>query len=262
MSTVPQPRSILAPNPSPMTLDGTRTHIVGMQRPVVIDPGPAVEDHLEAILRELDGARPVAIFLTHAHADHSGSAPAVAAATGAPIWMGAGAVSNPLPPGSVDRWVAEGERLETDAGVLQVIATPGHTPEHLSLVWRGHRDAGEGGLFAGDLLMGGGDTTLVAPPEGDLGAYLDTLSRLAGLGLSVAFPAHGPPIRDLADALRRYRAHREQRIDAVRSALDRTPGGDLDALVRAVYGPDLDPRLKDAARGSLRAVLDYLRSRS
>ena len=137
-----EPRVLQAANPSPMTLDGTRTFIVGRERPVVIDPGPDAPRHLDAIERALGGAVPVAILLTHAHGDHADAAAPLAARTGAPVWRG-----------------SDGDEVNTDAGPLRAIATPGHTPEHLAFLW-------DRQLFAGDAFMGGSDTTLVAPPEG------------------------------------------------------------------------------------------------
>lgn len=255
------PRALLAPNPSPMTLDGTRTYLVGRERPVVVDPGPALEPHLAAILEALGGVRPAAILLTHSHPDHAAAAPALAERTGAPVWMARGALRAVVPPAAVGRWIGEGDEVETDAGVLRAIATPGHSPEHLAFLLRQDGQGSGGALFVGDHLMGEGDTTLVAPPEGDLAAYLDSLERLRGVDAEVAYPAHGPPIRDPAAALERYAEHRRHRIRQVREALREGGPARPAELVRRVYGAELHPGLVAAAEGSVRAILGYLETR-
>ena len=253
------PRVVLARNPSPMTLDGTRTFLVGRARPVVIDPGPALPEHLAAVEEALGGARPATILLTHGHADHAGSAVALAERTGAPLLMGRGALSSGVPDAAVARWLADGDEVESDAGTLRAVATPGHAPEHLSFLWSQEGDGSV--LFVGDHLMGEGDTTLVASPEGELGAYLDSLERLRAVGADALFPAHGPPLRDPGEALARYREHRLARIGQVRAALRRGGAALPEALVRRVYGAELHPGLVAAAEGSLRAILHYLEAR-
>jgi hydroxyacylglutathione hydrolase len=244
-------RVIRAPNPSPMALDGTRTYVVGRERPVVVDPGPDDAGHLDAIERELGGAAPVAILLTHAHPDHADAAPALARRTGAPVWMGRGALHPP--PLDVARWLEDGDEVETDAGLVRAVATPGHAPEHLAFH---HADV----LIAGDAFMGGSDTTLVAPPEGDLAAYMRTLDRVAALGVARILPAHGPPIDDPAAAVERYRAHRRERIEQVVRALRQAGPARPDGILDAVYGPELHPALRGAAEGSLHAILAFLRA--
>lgn len=252
-------RTLLAPNPSVMTLDGTRTYLVGAARPVVIDPGPAEPRHLDAIVAALGAVSPAAILLTHAHADHAAGAAPLAERTGAPVCMAPGALGAAVAPGWVSHWLAEGSRFETDAGVVDTVPTPGHAPEHLCFRYRPHPPAsGPTALFAGDLLMGTGDTTLVAPPEGDLAAYLHSLHRVERLAPDILYPAHGPPITDVPEAIARYRAHRRERIEQVASALRETPDATAEELLDAVYGPALDPRLRVAAAGSLVAILAYL----
>jgi glyoxylase-like metal-dependent hydrolase (beta-lactamase superfamily II) len=241
-----------------MTLDGTRSFLVGRERPVVIDPGPDEPVHLAAIERALEGRRPEAIVLTHSHADHAGGAAVLAAATGAPVLAAAGAVGAGYERELGARWVVEGVEVETDAGLLHILATPGHTPEHIALRWTGG-DAPDGGaIFVGDLLMGSGDTTLVAPPEGDLRAYLQSLERVAALHPAILYPAHGPPLTSPAATLRRYRAHRMERVAQVRAARAANPDAPAADLVQAIYGSSLHPALAAAAEGSVRAVLAYL----
>lgn len=254
-----EPRWLLAPNPSPMTLDGTRTYIVGERAPVVIDPGPDIDDHVESILRSLAGAVPAAILLTHSHSDHSGAAPALSRATGAPVRMARGALADNGPRVEVDRFVEAGEELATDAGTLRVVPTPGHTPEHIAVHWTTAGAPAGGSLFVGDLMMGEGDTALVAPPEGDLRIYLESLARVESLAPERIYPAHGPPIEDPVEAVERYRRHRYARIEQVRAALA-SAGGPVEAerLVDRVYGKGLDPRLRRAAVGSLEAIIRYL----
>jgi glyoxylase-like metal-dependent hydrolase (beta-lactamase superfamily II) len=252
-------RTLLAPNSSPMTLDGTRTFVVGRERPVVIDPGPDVAEHVDAIVQALGGAAPAAILLTHSHPDHSAAAPGLRERTGAPVMMAPGALSLPIEPAGVDRWLRNGETVDTDAGPVQAVATPGHAPEHLSFLWRAADPAGgRRTLFVGDLMMGLGDTTLVMPPEGDLRAYLQSLATIATLGADVLLPAHGPAIDDPRGALARYVAHREQRIAQVAAALSKAGSAHPGDLVRTVYGDELHPQLRPAAAGSLAAILAYL----
>jgi glyoxylase-like metal-dependent hydrolase (beta-lactamase superfamily II) len=246
--------TLLAPNPSPMTLDGTRTYLVGRERAAVVDPGPDDPAHLDAIVHALQGRAPSVILLTHAHPDHAEAAAPLAERTGAPVRMARGAL------GGIDgvgEWLEDGEQIATDAGVLHAVATPGHAPEHVCFLWTGGPAEHDRALLAGDMFMGGGDTTLVAPPEGDLSQYLASLDRLQALRPSVIHPAHGPSMEDGAEVIRRYRAHREERIAQVVRALRQgsaAPG----ELIDRVYGDTLHPALRGAAEGSLRAILAHL----
>jgi glyoxylase-like metal-dependent hydrolase (beta-lactamase superfamily II) len=253
-------RSVLAPNPSPMTLDGTRAFVVGFERAVVIDPGPDDPVHLRALLDLLGGRRPRAILLTHHHPDHAAGAPRLAAETDAPVCISPGAVDIGFPAVRPDRWLQPDERIDTDAGSLRAVPTPGHSPEHTSFLWTGPAAPGGRALFVGDLMMGVGDTTLVASPEGDLRAYFRSLDLVRELEPSVLLPTHGPALVDPGGALARYRRHRHERIEQVRAAVQDHGFADASALVRMVYGDALDPRLVSAAEGSVRAILAYLAS--
>lgn len=245
-----------AGNRSPMTLDGTRTFVLGSRRPLVIDPGPDDETHLEALVQMLGGVPPAAILLTHAHADHAGNAAALAARTGAPIRIGRGALRLPFPRERVDRWLQDGEVLESDGGPLEVHATPGHCPEHVAFLYR--PDEASRALFAGDLFLGVGDTTLVSRPAGDVADYLRSLEVVTRLEPTVIYPAHGPALRQPERAISRYRAHRLERIEQVRRARRERPRATAADLLEAVYGSELDPRFRRAALGSIEAVLVYL----
>jgi hydroxyacylglutathione hydrolase len=241
-----------------MTLDGTRTFLVGRDRPVVIDPGPADPAHLAEIERALDGRAPVAILLTHAHPDHADGSGALARETGAPVLAARGAAGPGYAPGLVTEWIGDGAVVETDAGPVRAVATPGHAAEHLAFHLPAGPGAAGGVVFVGDLLMGFGDTTWVAPPEGDLAAYLRSLQRVEALGAGVLYPAHGPALPEPRAAIARYRAHRMERIGQVRAAVAAMPGASPAELVSTVYGPDLHPALVPAAEGSVLAILAYL----
>jgi glyoxylase-like metal-dependent hydrolase (beta-lactamase superfamily II) len=256
-SLPPGVRVIRAHNPSPMTLDGTRTFLVGEREVAVIDPGPDDPTHQAAIVAALHRTRPVAVLLTHGHRDHAAGAAALAVRLGAPIRAApdggvgtAGAASvHPL---------RDGDRVMTDAGGLLALATPGHSGDHFAfLLERRDRPAGPI-VFVGDLMMGSGDTTLVAAPEGDLEQYLHSLKRVAAARPSLILPAHGDPIADPAESLERYRRHRRERVEQVRVALARGLPARPAALLEAVYGPALPAALRGAAEGSVAAILKYL----
>lgn len=233
-------RTLLAPNPSAMTRDGTRTYVVGRRRIAIIDPGPDDSAHLESIAAAAGDADAV-ILLTHHHPDHAAGAERLAGMLNAPIRSHAVGT------------LADGDEVPTDAGALRALLTPGHTPDHVSLHW-----PDEAAIFVGDLMMGGMDTALVATAEGgDLRQYLDSLERLRTLRAKVLYPAHGPEFTDPDAALERYRTHRLERLAQVRAALA-AGVRDRDDLVDAVYGDAVPPELRAWTRSTLEAYIRYL----
>ena len=250
---------LLAPNPSPYTGEGTWVHLIGTERLAIIDPGPADPAHLDALEAAIAG-RPVdAILVTHTHRDHSPASRAVAAATGAPI-IGCAALAlesvGPRADASFDfdyrpdRVLGDGEAIAVDGDAFSAVATPGHTSNHLCFAYRG-------ALFTGDHVMGW-STTVVVPPDGDMGAYMASLDVLRQRDDRVFYPAHGPPVTKPQQLVRGMSGHRMQRE---RQILKRLGAGDrtVTEIVAAAY-PGLDPRLVPAAGGSVTAhLLDLVR---
>ena len=246
---------VLAPNPSPMTLDGTNTWVIaepGSSAVVVVDPGPQDEGHLRQVLDlACAGDRHVAqIVLTHGHADHSAGAARFAELSGAPV----GALDPALRLGT--EGYGPGDVINAAGCELRVVATPGHTADSLSLLL-----SADGGLLTGDTVLGRG-TTVIAN-DGSLGDYLRTLDELRALtdnaGLRVLLPGHGPLLSDPAGVLDYYIAHRKERLDQVRRAM--AAGAQTPAEVVAIVYADVDRALWPAAELSVRAQLDYLNSR-
>ena len=240
-----EPRLVLAPNPGPMTLDGTNTWLLAAPggRTVVVDPGPDDAGHLQ---RVRDEAGDVAlVLLTHGHPDHSAGARALAEELRVPVR----AVDPAHRLG--DEGLGDGEHVTVDGLVVTVLATPGHSSDHVCFVLP---EAGV--VLTGDHVLGRG-TTVVAHPDGRLRDYLDSLHRLADVGATTLLPGHGPVIDDAAEVIAYYVAHRAERLAQVEAAVaagDRTPR----AVVERVYA-DVDRRLWPAAEQSVRAQFDYLR---
>ena len=230
-----------------MTLDGTNSWLLRRGTSagsVVVDPGQSGEEHLAAVLRAAGDVE--LIVLTHRHFDHGEAAPALHAATGAPVAALDPSLCLGRPP------LADGEVL-TAAGVeLQVLATPGHTTDSASFA------LSSGPVLTGDSILGRG-TSVVAHPDGNLGAYLSSLRRLQALGDVTVLPGHGPELPSLRAVATAYLAHRAERLDQVRAALADI-GADASArdVVERVYA-DVDESLRWAAELSVQAQLDYLR---
>ncbi len=264
----PQVRRVRADNPSPMTLEGTNTWVIGdpaRTAPLVVDPGPDDPAHRARIL-EVCGGGVAMIVLTHRHLDHSEGAQALAEAAGCPV----SAVDPALridtgEVGGGDRWTVGETETEAEVEaevVVEVVPTPGHTSDSISLLLTFPREPGRPAqLLTGDTVLGRG-TTVITHPDGDLGAYLDSLDRLAGLVpervVDRILPGHGPVVDDPATVLADYRRHRLERLAQVRAAL---AAGDRTAaeVVDRVYA-DIDPRVRYAAEQSVRAQLQYLRA--
>ena len=218
----------------------------------MIDPGPDVEDHVRALASRVAGAERVRILLTHGHRDHAGGAATLAEMTGASVHGPEGLEGYGV--ARVDAAVGDGEALVTDVGSLRAVHTPGHTPEHLCFVWEERR-----ALFAGDVVLGEGDTTWVADYAGCVADYLETMVRVRTLAVDVVYPAHGPPLTDPTDAWDRFEGHRRRRLEQVRAALEASPGVDLEELLDIVYGADLPSGVRAPARRSLGALVDHVR---
>ena len=255
-------RRILAPNPSPFTFTGTQTYIVGEGEVAVIDPGPDLPAHLEALEAALAGERVAAILCTHTHRDHSPASRPLKAATGAPI-VGCAplslADSGPRADESFDsdyrpdRVLADGERLSGEGWTIEAVATPGHTSNHLCLALDE-----AGALFTGDHVMGW-STSVVAPPDGDMADYMASLELLLGRDDRIYYPAHGPAVEDPHTHVRRLIDHRRMRERQILDHLERGEGR-IPAMVEAMYSA-IDPRLFPAARRSVLAHLVDLERR-
>ena len=245
----PGVRRIVAPNPGRMTGPGTNTYLFGHARVVIVDPGPAIASHVDAVLAAVGAAHIEAIAVTHTHRDHSPAAELLHARTGAPR---RGALPRHRefhdPSFLPDLATGAGTRLATDAGELVAVATPGHASNHLC--WFEPQGAL---LCTGDHVLGT-VSPVILPPDGDMSEYLDSLARLAALGAARLLPGHGPVLTDPATVLAALVRHRLMREARVLAALGAAGSATLDELLPAVYA-DVDPVLHEVARYSLEAHL-------
>lgn len=241
----------MAPNPGPLTLDGTRTYAVGERDVALIDPGPAAPGQLDRLRRLTAGRHVVAICLTHAHADHSQMAGTAAAEFRAPVAASAETLRRC---GLTGLELDDGADIDLDGGTLTLTAyaAPGHSADHLVFMLDSSR-----AVFTGDLVLGSGSSA-VLHPDGDVGACLATFDRLMALSPGALFPGHGEPVADGLARLREYRAHRLARHDEVVQAVH-AGGRSVGDLRVTVYG-DLAPGLTAAADASIRAHVAFMRA--
>jgi glyoxylase-like metal-dependent hydrolase (beta-lactamase superfamily II) len=245
---------VLAHNPSAFTYFGTQTYIVGDSELAVIDPGPDVPEHVDALVEAIGGRRVAAIMCTHTHRDHSPASRPLAERTGAPIVGCAPLALETVGPRAdasfdgdyaPDRVLADGETVEVDGKAITAVATPGHTSNHLCFAY-------EGALFSGDHVMGW-STTVVVPPDGDMAQYMRSLDKLRKRDDRVYYPAHGDPVTNPQQYVRHLIGHRMQREKQILKLVGEMPRPIPEIVARAY--PGLDPRLTAAAGGSVLAHL-------
>lgn len=256
-------RRVLAPNPGIFTYTGTGTYIVGAGAEVaVIDPGPDDDLHLAALVAAIGDARVTAILVTHTHRDHSPLAGPLAALTGAPV-LGCAPLalvedSDHAEEGfdttyAPARVLADGEAVSGDGWTLEAVHTPGHTSNHLCFAL-----AEEKALFSGDHVMGW-STTVIIPPDGSMGAYMQSLAKLQAREDAMLYPTHGPAIDRPQSHLRGLVLHRRQREAQVLGALADGPQR-IAEMVPRLYA-NIDKRLWPAAGMSVKAHLIDLAER-
>lgn len=254
-------RRVVANNPGPFTYAGTGTYIVGRREPgaglAVIDPGPLDETHLAALLAAVEGQTVSHVLVTHTHRDHAPLARPFAEAVGAPVLAARPPARTVHASASLDEDDDEsfspdivltgGERLQGDGWMIEAMATPGHASNHMAFVL-----LEENALFSGDHVMGW-STTIVAPPDGDMVAYMASLDAVIARAFSTIWPTHGAPITEPGPFLEAYRAHRKAREAQV---LARLAAGDrrIAEMVPVLYAA-VDSRLWPAASLSVWAHL-------
>jgi len=258
----PLVRRLLAHNPSAFTFTGTGTFVVGNGTVAVIDPGPADPAHIDALVSALASETVSHIVITHTHMDHSPAAPALQAATGAaivgcaPLVLsddGPRADAGFDPSYAPDRVMVDGDSIDGPGWTLTAVATPGHTSNHLCFAL-----AEEKALFTGDHVMGW-STTVVAPPDGDMAAYMASLAKLLDRDETTYHPTHGEAVTDTHRFVRGLITHRRQRETQILKLLGEGPQT-IPAMVAQMYAM-VDPRLHPAAGRSVLAHLIDLRNR-
>ncbi|MCA1297889.1 MBL fold metallo-hydrolase [Stappia indica] len=257
-------RRITARNANPFTWHGTNSYLIGRDEVAVLDPGPMDEAHVELLLAEAGPAPVTAILVSHTHKDHSPGARLMKERTGAPIIgcgphrparpLGEGEI-NPLDASSdedyhPDRVLKDGEAIEVDGLRLTAVATPGHTANHLCFALD-YDDT----LFSADHVMAW-STTIVAPPDGSMSAYMASLDKLEARSDRQYLPGHGGPVRDPATYLAGLKVHRQTRERAILAELADGPQTVTELVARIYRG--LDPRLRPAAALSVLAQLEFL----
>ncbi|MGH6821580.1 MAG: MBL fold metallo-hydrolase [Methylocella sp.] len=256
----PLVRRVLCNNPGPYTFTGTSSFIIGNGQVAIIDPGPADEAHLAALLAAVRGETVTHILITHSHSDHSPLAERLKQETGA-VTLGYGGVVACAGTDSVaesgidhafrpDRQIGHGETLEGTGWSMVAVFTPGHMSNHLCFALRE-----EATLFTGDHVMAWA-TSVVAPPDGNMGHYMASLRLLLERDDRVYFPAHGPARTNPKPWVRGLLAHRERREASIFSRI-REGSRTIAEIVAAEYA-ELDPRLHGAAALSTRAHIEHL----
>lgn len=251
---------VLAHNASAFTYYGTQSYLVGENELVVIDPGPDLPEHLDALERAIGDRHVAAIMCTHTHRDHSPAARPLADRLGAPIIGCAPLLLESIGPRAdasfdgdyrADHVLVDGEALKIDGEEVEAVATPGHTSNHLCFAWKG-------ALFSGDHVMGW-STTVVVPPDGDMAAYMNSLEKLRRRDDRIYYPAHGPAVTNPGQYVRHLVGHRMQRERQILKLVAVRPR-DVPDIVANAY-PGLDQRLVVAAGGSVLAHLRDLEVR-
>lgn len=259
----PLVRRVLAPNPSPYTYTGTQTYVVGAEGDVaVIDPGPNEPEHVDAIMAAIGNAKLAAIMCTHTHRDHSPAAAPLAERTGAPIIGCAPLVLKSDRPRAdeafdttyePERVLEDGEAMTGTGWTLRAVHTPGHTSNHLCFALEE-----SGALFTGDHVMGW-STSVVIPPDGDMGDYMASLEKLQAREDTVYYSAHGAPITKPKQLVRGMMGHRRQRENQILRLISEEPRV-IPAFIPVMY-KGLDERLIPAAEMSVEAHLLDLEKR-
>jgi glyoxylase-like metal-dependent hydrolase (beta-lactamase superfamily II) len=251
---------VLAHNPSAFTYFGTQTYLIGETEVAVVDPGPDLPEHLDALEGAI-GNRPVVAFMcTHTHRDHSPAAGPLAERAKAPI-IGCAPLSletvGPRADAAFDgdyapnRVLVDGESIEVDGKAITAVATPGHTSNHLCFAY-------EGALLTGDHVMGW-STTVVVPPDGDMADYMRSVDKLRQRDDRIYYPAHGPAVTNPRQYARHLLGHRMQREKQILRLIGEQARAIPDIVAKAY--PGLDPRLTVAAGGSVLAHLVDLERR-
>ena len=248
-------RRIVAPNPGPFTFKGTGTYILGVGEVAIIDPGPSIEKHIDSILEGLKGEKITHQLITHTHVDHSPASAQISNLTGAPTYAfgphGLGLLNDTekVEEGAdfefiPDNLVFDGEILEGTGWTVECVHTPGHTSNHICYFLMQ-----ENALFSGDHVMGW-STTVISHPDGDMGAYIDSLEKLCERKQdNIYYPTHGAPIPEPLPFVRGLIKHRKVRERQIIELLENSPRV-ISEIIPIIY-KDLDPRLVPAAKRSV-----------